>query len=136
MHVPALLAVLMAAALSACVAAAADTTGRYVLKDVEGGFIRLDTQTGAVSHCRPRDGQWMCESLADDREVLQKEIADLERENNDLRKRVAELEGADKPSVELPSDADLDRLMGFFERLMKRVIEFARGLESPPGQET
>ncbi len=132
MRILALLAALCALSLSA----SAQDAGRYVLKDVEGGFIRLDSQTGAVSHCRPSGSQWVCESLADDREVLQKEIAELERENADLKKRVAELEGGKRPAIELPSDADLDRLMGFFERLMKRVIDFARGLDQPTGQET
>ncbi|MGE0213483.1 MAG: hypothetical protein AB7S41_17470 [Parvibaculaceae bacterium] len=122
----------LAAAL-ALPAAAAEEAGRYVLKDVKDGFIRLDTRTGAVSHCLPRTTQWICESVADDRQVLQQEIAKLENDNAALKKRVSELES--KRGVELPSDADLDRVMGFFERMMKRLIEFARGLD-PSGQET
>lgn len=135
MHTYAFLAALAAATL-ALPAHATEVTGRYVLKDVEGGFIRLDTQTGAVSHCRARDSQWACAVVADDREALQSEIGELERENADLKRRVAELESARRPALELPTDADIDRLMGFFERMMKRVIEFARGVERPPGQET
>lgn len=119
------------AALAA--SAGAEEAGRYVLKDVKDGFIRLDTRTGAVSHCETRDAQWICESVADDRQVLQQEIAKLENENAALKKRVSELES--KRGLELPSDADLDRVMGFFERMMKRLIEFARGLDTS-GQET
>ena len=120
-------------ALMVAPAAAEDQSGRYMLKDVKDGFIRLDTKTGAVSHCELRGTQWICESVADDRQVLQQEIAKLENENAQLKKRMGELES--KPGIELPSDADLDRVMGFFERMMKRLIEFARGLDRS-GQET
>lgn len=114
-------------------AGAEEQPGRYVLKDVKDGFIRLDTKTGAVSHCELRSPQWICESVADDRQVLQQEIAKLENENALLKKRVGELES--QRGAQLPSDADLDRVMGFFERMMKRLIEFARGLDRS-GQET
>jgi outer membrane murein-binding lipoprotein Lpp len=40
--------------------------GRFQLAPGEGsGFVRLDTRTGAVSHCRQNDGVWRCEPIID-----------------------------------------------------------------------
>ena len=113
--------------------------GRYVLKDVEDGFIRLDTETGAVSHCSMRNETWRCEPVADAQAALQEEINRLAQENAELEQQLAELDdrtpGA-APPIELPSDEDLDRVFGVFEKFMQRFIEFARGLNEDTGQET
>lgn len=115
-------------------------TGRYVLKDVEGGFIRLDTQTGAVAHCRAREGEWRCDTVADDRQVLQDHISALQKESADLKHRIAELEAEllehpdAIPKVELPSDQELDQVFGFFEKLMRRFIDLARTLKEETGE--
>ena len=37
--------------------------GRYALGPSKDGFVRLDTRTGAVSHCSPTDGVWRCDPL-------------------------------------------------------------------------
>ena len=40
--------------------------GRFQLAPGEGGgFVRLDTRTGAVSHCRQENGVWRCEPIMD-----------------------------------------------------------------------
>jgi hypothetical protein len=121
--------------------AGAGEAGRYVLKDVDGGFIRLDTETGAVSHCRMRDDQWRCELVADAQAALQDEIARLAEENTALEQRLAELTGqqgerSTGPRIELPSEDDFDRIFSFFERMMKRFIDFARSLNEGPGRDT
>ena len=121
--------------------AARAETGRYVLEQVEGGFIRLDTQTGAVSHCRTRDELWRCELVADAQAALQDEIARLAEENAALQQRLAErtepgTERGAGPALELPSEEDLDRVFGIFERFMRRFMDFARGLNEEPGRET
>jgi hypothetical protein len=113
--------------------------GRYVLKDVEGGFIRLDTETGAVSHCGVRNETWRCEPVADAQAALQDEINRLAQENAELEQQLAELNGGEPggaPSIELPSDEDLDRVFGMFEKFMQRFIDFARGLNKDTGKET
>ena len=119
--------------------AGAGETGRYVLKDVDGGFIRLDTETGAVSHCRSRDEQWRCEPVADAQAALQDEINRLAKENAALEQQLAELEqgeGTTGPRVELPSEEDIDRIFGVFERFMQRFLDFARSLNEDPGRQT
>ena len=121
--------------------AGASDTGRYVLEEVDGGFIRLDTETGAVSHCRPRDENWRCELVADAQAALQDEIARLSAENAALQQRLAEVtephgEPSSGPRFDLPSEEDFDRIFGVFERFMQRFMDFARGLDEDPGRNT
>ena len=89
---------------------------RYKLQKVEDGFLRLDAQTGQVSHCKTKDANWTCETVADDRAALEAEIKRL----ND---RVAVLEKqANDPTnrFRTPSDQEIEQVMGFFEKMMKR----------------
>ena len=40
--------------------------GRFQLAPGDGGsFVRLDTRTGAVSHCRQENGVWRCQPIMD-----------------------------------------------------------------------
>jgi hypothetical protein len=132
---------LLAGAILLAVPAGAAETGRYVLKDVEGGFIRLDTGTGAVSLCRPLNEQWRCEPVADAEVALQDEINRLAEENAALQQQLAEVTGPQGqrsigPTLELPSEEDLDRIFGIVERFMQRFIDFARSLNEDPGRDT
>ena len=124
----------IAIGLAACLFAAAMTPAaadgpRYVLQRVEGGLIRMDTVTGSLSQCRPEDGVWSCRSLSDEGRQLHDEIAALKAENETLKARLAGAEEKTGRHLELPSDADLDRLMGTFEKLMRRFMDFARSLD-------
>lgn len=113
---------------------AEDGSGRYALKAIEGGFLRLDTKTGAVSTCRKEDSNIVCRAAADDRAVLQSEIDRLQTANDELRAKLAKLNKADpakknaKPKSELPDDEEIDRIMGFFEKLVKRFFNFAQSV--------
>ena len=40
-------------------------TGRYELHRTDDGFMRLDTETGSVAHCRKQDSKWECDNLDD-----------------------------------------------------------------------
>ncbi|MBY0530496.1 MAG: hypothetical protein K2P86_00845 [Xanthobacteraceae bacterium] len=89
---------------------------RYKLQKTEDGFLRLDAQTGQVSHCKPKDGNWTCETAADDRSALEAEIkrlsdlvAMLEKQANDPVNR-----------FRTPSDQEIEQVMSLFEKMMKR----------------
>lgn len=89
---------------------------RYSLQKVDGGFLRLDAQTGHVSLCREKESNWTCETVADDRAALEAEIARL-------TERVVELEKRRNDPVErfrTPSDQEIEQVVGFFEKMMKR----------------
>jgi len=108
-------AAITAAALAQPTSPASDAW-RFKLQKVDGGFLRLDAQTGQVSFCRERDASWTCETAADDRAALEAEI-------KRLSDRVAELEQKrNNPSERFraPSDQELEQVMGFFEKVMKR----------------
>jgi hypothetical protein len=138
--------IVLAVAVSAFVTAAQaqpvpDTeNGRYTFSAVADGMLRLDTRTGAVSICAKKDAGWACNTVPDERQALESEIARLQRENGALKKdmlaRGLPLPGgvASAPSsqsqqrelnlkVPLPSDAEIDRVMSAFEKMWRRLVD-------------
>jgi hypothetical protein len=107
--------------------AMAQTTGRFTFQPMDGGLMRLDTETGQVSHCTRAGDSFACRSVADDRAALQEEIDRLRRENDDLRK------ASGKPAnpgvtgrLQLPSEEEIDKAMGLFEKMMRRMMRTFR----------
>src|SRR5271155_1738130 len=66
--------------------------GRYLFeKPADGqanGYVRLDTQTGAVALCSQKPVGWACEAAPEDRAALESEIARLQAENAALKKDI------------------------------------------------
>ncbi len=73
---------------------------RFAVQPSEDGFIRLDTKTGAVSHCGRRKGVWFCEKLVEDQTAIEAEIDALRGRIDALAKEVAAL--AARPAVTAP----------------------------------
>ncbi|HVT56263.1 MAG TPA: hypothetical protein VHD34_09485, partial [Xanthobacteraceae bacterium] len=100
--------------------------GRYTMSPVDGGVMRLDTRTGQVSLCRKKQDSWTCEAVADDRAAYEKEIGRLQE-------KVAELEGelgrGKKDALKLPSDAEVDSAMKFFENILRRFKSMIENLQ-------
>ena len=130
--------------LAATFASAADAqapkpsvAGRYTMSPTDGGFLRLDTETGAVAFCAKKAEQWACNAVDDNRGAALKELERLALENRDLKAELAEvrrLEAKSEPKsskIELPTEEEVDRALS----LMKRVIKEFKGLmedEQPP----
>jgi hypothetical protein len=132
---------------------AGERPGRFVLQPMEGGVVRLDTVTGAISHCRKRGEAITCEGVAADAD-LQAEVARLSAENKALKdeiKRLEEIAGlGDKPGAEprakgpkfsLPTEEDVDKALNYVERMLKkfrdRLKDFENGRPAdPPGKGT
>ena len=105
-----------AIALALLIGAAPDADqagGRYRMTPAEGGaFLRLDTQTGAMSVCQRKDGRWACEAVPDERRALETEIDRLKSEVRRLEELLALPDpgtpvasgrsGADPSSLSLP----------------------------------
>jgi len=137
--------VLMLATLTVMPAAHAQTAtpdsenGRFTFNQVTDGLLRLDTRTGQVSLCSNRTAGWTCQAVPDERAALEGEIARLQSENAMLKKemiaRAVPLPGGtkseQKPQIELklPSEADVDRLMTFMERIWRRLIEMVQNVQ-------
>lgn len=105
--------------------------GRFTMSPVEGGVMRLDTRTGKVSVCRQRGEAWACEAAADDRTAYEQEIARLQ---DKVAKLEGELRTGDKPEMKLPSDADVDKAMTFFENILRRFKSMIDNLQREDSQ--
>lgn len=121
-------------ALAGAAPEAEEKTGRFVMTPVEGGFLRMDTQTGAVSMCQRMQDKWSCELVADDRRSLDREIERLGQENRELSRRLDEAQGkqpGDRGSrLQLPSEEDVDSALNYMQRLMRKFKEKLRELEA------
>src|SRR5262245_26768514 len=120
----------MVVGLTLAASTAEDRAGRFTMNPVEGGMMRLDTQTGAVSICRRKEAQWVCEAVGEESRSARQE-QDIERptvENKELKAEIQRLEelllGDPKKGEErrggrfgLPSGEDLNRAFAYFERL-------------------
>lgn len=85
------------AVLALAGSAAAETpdvsNGRYTMSPVDGGFLRLDKQTGAVAMCARSSGDWACNPVQDHTAAApSNELSKLEEENEALKDRIKALE--------------------------------------------
>jgi hypothetical protein len=127
--------------------------GRFTMHPADGGMLRLDTETGTMSMCKARNGQWQCESLPDERAALDKEISRLAKDNQDLQgavKRLEDLAGipSDKPPrkgssgggggamSQLPGPEDVDKAMSYLQGMLKKFKEKIREFEDLDGKKT
>jgi len=105
---------------------------RFSFKDVADGVLRLDSRTGQVSLCSRASAAWTCQALPDDRAAFESEIGRLQDENTALRKDLAArgVPPASGPKaaerqLDLPSDAEVERMMGVVEKMWRRLLEMA-----------
>jgi hypothetical protein len=137
-----------------CVAGRAGAeTSRYSMTPVEGGALRLDTQSGAVSLCKENNGQLVCASVADETVKMRSRLEALEAENSALKADLANLQAAaakavapgkeiEQPSgpresgkLKPPSDHEIDQMMAFVEKMARRLKSMVQDLQreqSPP----
>lgn len=157
LRILATLAVLLATSLGVAAQDSLPDTeaGRYILRPVDDGLMRVDRETGATSFCRKRETAWVCEAVADDRVVLEDEIARLSQDNSELarkigrlQQRIARLEAGgpksdarpapesqkkgksdkERPGLGLPDDKDIDQVVKTFESMMRRFLDMVRDL--------
>src|SRR4249920_743235 len=116
---------------------------RYTFHRVDDGYVRLDGRTGQVSMCVQRPVGWACQAVPDERTALEAEIARLQGENVTLKKeliaRNLPLPGTVKPEppagkpeeprVQLPNDAELNKVMNFMEKVWRRLVEMVVTLQ-------
>lgn len=89
------------------------------MSPTQGGFLRLDRETGAVSFCAVENGLSLCRVGADERAALEDEIAKLRRENAELKAAAAQGRSGFSP---LPKEEDFERAMSFTERFLRRMM--------------
>lgn len=113
--------------------------GRYSFSRVEDGYLRLDQRTGQVSVCSRRPVGWSCHPVPDERTALEEEIARLQRDNASLKKEMLARgitppggsaaqapSPTEKPTLKVPSDAEIDRAVAVMERWWKRLVDMVQ----------
>ena len=118
--------------------------GRYTFNQTADGLLRLDGRTGQVSLCSKRAVGWACQAVPDERLALETEISRLQGENVALKKELiargialpSGIKTPDRPAgksdelvLQLPSDADLDRVMTFFEKVWRRFVDMVQSMQ-------
>lgn len=137
-------------ALAAPVSAAETDSGRYTMSPTDGGVVRLDRETGAMSFCTGRDGAWSCRDMNEDESELRKRVDELEAENRALRAEtrrppaapgMSHPPGAAPPApgdtvppappgdLPVPTERDVDKLFDYVEGMVKKFKERIDRLE-------
>lgn len=139
MRIASLAACLALASLAAGAAHAGDLE-RYRLEKSANGYVRMDTQTGAMSICDEKDGQLVCRVAADERGAFQDEIDRLQGQVKSLDERVAKLEGslAQKLESSLPTEEDFNKTMSYMERFLRSFMGIVKDMQKdePAPQKT
>ncbi|MDX8444089.1 hypothetical protein [Mesorhizobium captivum] len=129
--------ILIPAALCSLVAASAysQETDRYRLEKSGNGYVRMDTQTGAMSICEERSGQLVCKMAADQRAAFQEEIDRLQSSVKALDERVAKLENTPSARLEsnLPSEEDFNKTMSYMERFFRSFMDIVKDMDKEEG---
>ena len=115
---------------------------RYSFHRIQDSFVRLDGRTGQVSVCGREAAGWACRAVPDERLALEEAIGRLQNDNAVLKKELLakglplpsgvkpdapSAGGGDKAkpaeTAKTPSDAELDRALGFVEKVWRRLLE-------------
>jgi hypothetical protein len=103
----------------------APTIERFSMTPAEGGFLRLDKQTGAVSFCSVEAGASACRAGADERAALEKEITELRRENAEL-KASRDAARSQSGASALPREEEFERTLSLVERFFRRMVRILK----------
>ncbi|MCO6048346.1 hypothetical protein NGM99_00895 [Mesorhizobium sp. RP14(2022)] len=106
------------------------STERFQLQRTDDGYVRLDTETGAMSICREDGTQLVCRQAADEREAMTSETERLQSRVDALEDRIAALEK--KPTQVLPTEEEVDRTLGIMQRFFREFRDWAREDETRP----
>lgn len=100
---------------------------RFALTPMDGGFVRMNKETGALSYCSVRDGVTVCRLGAEERAAFEAEIERLRKENAALKARAeaAPAPPAARPNAG-PSEEEFERALSFTERFLRRIMRLFR----------
>jgi hypothetical protein len=138
---------------------AQDRPGRFTMTPADNGFIRLDTETGAMAFCTKRSEAWACEGMPDSLAGLKRDIERLEAENKALKSEITRMEEAfglsapktepdkraDAPAppdarpggkLQLPTEKDVDQAMDYLTRMWRKFRDKMKELETDRGGTT
>lgn len=131
-----------------------DAGSGYELRAQGKGFVRLNTETGAMSYCRVVTGNLVCQAGKEEREAYLGSMDSLEERLEAAENRIGRIENGlrdlgaeareeitppgqkgDGPQTgesgdmnPPPEESELDRAMDFAERAMRRFFDVVREL--------
>ena len=145
MRALALAALLPAALLMTAAAPEPQSDGRYQLQPAEGGFLRLDRETGTTAFCSPSGDGYACRAASEEPGASGAEVARLEKRVAALEEQVRALSRTpDLPPVpplpnddaakkqgalRLPSDQEIDQVTSFLERTLRRLKQLGEQMQ-------
>lgn len=127
----------LAAVLTVAAApATAQDAGRYQVTPGADGFVRLDTRTGATSHCSRQEGVWRCQpvieeagALADRLDALSAEVGGLAAALSEAIARVEALVARIDQLPPAEAEAPAAESRGFLATVMDRLLAVVRTLK-------
>jgi hypothetical protein len=108
----------------------AKPANRFAVQPSDDGFIRLDTQTGTVSHCGRRNGVWFCEKLVEDQTAIGQEIDALRARVDALAKQV---EALATRAATTPPPAQVVASPDFLTKVIHRLYALVRRMKGEAG---
>lgn len=106
---------------------------RFAFAPVDGGVLKLDTQTGQASYCSKEAGRFACVPVPDARDAYEAEIARLQKEVARLKAGTAPPEPGAATGPDDQTLSEIDQALGYLEYIYKRLRDMVQGTE-PPGQ--
>lgn len=136
-------------------AAAQTAEPGFTMQPVEGGLMKLDTRTGAMSFCSNRAGAWACEVVPEDRAAFEAEITRLHARIASLEKRGATgvpdimappaarppapnaepSPDAGKPAIPEDVQGKMDEAIAMAEQVFRRFFQMVERLRNEPTPE-
>jgi len=132
----------------------ATDSGRYSMAPTDGGFVRLDRQSGAMTFCTKAadatkpEAVWSCTPMGDAQQAANSEIERLQSENKGLKADKQHLEemlglaepgkpgttqtppgDSASPPMKIPSEQDVDQAFDYIEGMVKKFRERIKKLE-------
>jgi hypothetical protein len=115
-------------------------SGRFEMRQVGDGYLRFDSDTGALSMCQPQGNQWSCGPVPDDAKALRSEIDRLMAENKELQSAVKRLEALLRLPDEAqpaqrkgstfrwPSQVQIEDAVDYMQRMLRKFKKIMRDL--------
>lgn len=115
-------------AMAAPTSAAEQLPGRYSFVPVEGGVLRLDTETGDIAFCAVVAASATCAPAAADTQATKDVNADSDSRLGAIEERLAALESKRDPEV-VADDEAMDRVARLTERMMRSFFDLVREMK-------
>ena len=115
--------------------ASAQQADRYRMERTDGGFVRMDTQTGQMSFCTEQSGQLVCKDAADHRAAYADQVEALSDRVEALEEQLAALGQSGPRTDALPSEEEFEQTLGFMERFLRRFMGIVKDLEGEAGRD-